>query len=104
MGYPTEIPNSIPARGEPPVQGAFARLLERVLALLRRRPRRRLDAPERYGAGVDPSRPPLTSADAQRLDFAQLERRLGPFPAPRVSGASRDPGDSRAGPVTRAGR
>jgi len=74
MGYPTEIPNRIPPRGDPPVRGAWARRLERMLAWFARRPRRRSDAPERFGRGVDPRLPPLSAADRDRFDFDQVSR------------------------------
>ena len=76
MGYPSEIPNAIPERRDPPIRGAWARLLDRVLALFARRRRCRDDAPDRYGQGVDPRLPPLAPDAKQQLDFDEIARRV----------------------------
>jgi hypothetical protein len=60
-----------------PVRGAPARWLDRVLSWFTRRPRRRADAPDRYGQGVDPSLPPikpLGPRDRELLDFERISR------------------------------
>ncbi len=79
MGYPTEIPNAMPSRGEPPTRSLLARAFDRtigkLIAALRRRPRRRDDAPACYGQGVDPRLPSLKSRDKIRLDFDEITRK-----------------------------
>jgi len=85
MGYPSEIPNSMPVRHGLPRRGRFARVADRLARpfarlfarLFARRLRTRTDAPDSFGQGIDPRRPPLTHEDARSLDFAEIERRLG---------------------------
>ena len=80
MGYPIEIPNSIPRLPPPPRRSRLERLLERVFellperlqALLRPRRRQRADAPQSFGQGVDAKRPPISARERAALDIDQL--------------------------------
>jgi hypothetical protein len=87
MGYPSEIPNAIPARREPPRRSSWSRFVDRLHALVRvffpRRRRHRADAPELYGQGVDRNAPPLRIADRARLDFDEIARAVESRPRPR---------------------
>lgn len=79
MGYPSEIPNAIPERQAPPARGRLARIVARLGAAfswLRRRKRRREDAPGHYGQGVDRAAPPVQAAERAGVDYDELGRRL----------------------------
>jgi len=76
VGYPSEIPNAIPDRREPPRrrwwQRAWDAAFAPLAALFRRRKRTRADQPDAYRAGIDPRRTPITSREREKLDVDAL--------------------------------
>ena len=82
MGYPSEIPNSMPGDRRVPIEDPFSRFVRWSWAYVTRPFRRRKTTfaqhPERYHRGIDPTRPPLRPEDVAQLDVEALKRLTGP--------------------------